>query len=224
MAEKQALIELTNAAVALECIVEGVLPGSGSIAKVREDIVKLFEQRMGSKTVDSIESIETLRVLLAINQERYNQRTGKYDNAHDDTHTDGELARFAAALIVPEETYRLVDPKTLHFVSLLPIEEDPAGDGDGGKSFRPWHKPEAKDKDRVDIYIKAAAVLVAEIERLLRVREVERCAKEAKRLATGGLVVKGTRTDRVRNKKSNSKNRKRRRSSAKAASCTPIST
>lgn len=210
--DRDTLVTKTGAACLLEGILEMVMPGDSSVKQVREDILKMFEQRIGTTQHETPEQIETFKVLDLLNQERRSQRAGKYDNNHDDTHIDGELARFAACMMVDEPLYRLTDPKTMRFVSALPMEEVPEGDGDGGKEYRPWTLPKAKDKDRLDLYVKAGAVIVAEIERLRRVREVERCAKEAKRLATvGGLVVKGTRTGRVYHKKSNLKNRRKRR-------------
>lgn len=179
----EALITKTTAAVLLEGLLDYALPGTGVISLVREDILKMFEQRLGSIMSDTPEHLATLDVLLAIKQERFEQRAGKYNNEHDDTHIDGELGRFAAQMIIPEELYRMVDPKTCHLRTVLPMEEVPEGDGDGGKEFRPWTLPKAKDKDRLDLLIKAAAVLVAEIERLKRVREVERCAEQARKLA-----------------------------------------
>ncbi len=178
------LVSKSVAAYLLEGITENVLPGQGTVARVREDIVAMFQQRIGTEHATPPETLSTLGVLTSILEERRSQRSGPYNDDHDDQHENGELARFAAAMVIPEPLYRLTDPKTLNFVSVLPIEEVPEGDGDGGKEYRPWKVPVPKDKDRVDLYIKAAAVLVAEVERLLRVRNVERCAVEARRIAT----------------------------------------
>ena len=100
-----------------------------------------------------------------------------YDEKHDDTHTEGELALTAICYAAPDRVFI----RTVH-------------DDDGRVMFEdPWPWDEEEDDrrtdtgrllsnspphldldDRIDQLAKAGALIAAEIDRLLRVRENER--------------------------------------------------
>lgn len=86
----------------------------------------------------------TTRVLADVAAERTRQIEDGWTPEHDDTHEGGELAQAAAALALP--------PKAFHYSRL---------------SFWPWDKWMSGGARR-DELVKAAALIVAEIERLDR--------------------------------------------------------
>jgi hypothetical protein len=85
--------------------------------------------------------------------ERARQIGGEgYTPEHDDTHTAGELADAAAAYAAP-----WVKPEGVRLPNAWPLDWDPS-----------WWKP--SPDDRVRELVKAGALIMAEIERLLRAR------------------------------------------------------
>lgn len=105
-------------------------------------------------------------VILEISRERERQMSGEgWTLSHDDEHADGEMARAAgvyalnasvqsdvAREVAADEAARGVPP-SLYFV----------------KRYWPWDAQWWKPKDRRRDLVRAAALLVAEIERLDRV-------------------------------------------------------
>jgi len=98
-------------------------------------------------------SIDPTRgVLDEIYQERRRQLDEGYDAEHDDTHSEGEIAAYAACMALPPD-YRYT-----HVVeALTPVD---------------WNTPVYSGRRR-DL-IKSVAMLVAEVERLDRVEQGRR--------------------------------------------------
>lgn len=114
--------------------------------------------------------------LIAAERERQVSVEG-WTREHDDRHSDGELAQAAACYAVGEPCFvetrgfiyndsRL--PQT-SYINLWPWEPQ-------------WYKP----KDRLSDLVRAGALIAAEIDRLLRDREVPTVANEQARLREGG--------------------------------------
>jgi hypothetical protein len=85
-----------------------------------------------------------------------------WDTGHDDEHEDGQLAMAAACYA------------TSSILAVHKYEEMPFGDGvcGGGKWVKiwPWDKKWWKPKDRRRDLVRAGALIVAEIERLDRIK------------------------------------------------------
>lgn len=128
-----------------------------------DDFLKLFENS------------DRAEVLSAILAERMRQETGEgWDEAHDDEHVNGELAMVAACYATPMAT----------------VSQDEAVDVSGGRGETPvwerqkfrvpklwppaWHASWWKPKDRERDLVRAAALIMAELERLRRVNREQR--------------------------------------------------
>jgi hypothetical protein len=101
-------------------------------------------------------NVHTAMIGAEIERERRRQRSKEgWTLDHDDAHTDGELAQAAACYALPSQHRpRYLDPRI-------------AGIPGWPKSWHPsWWKP----KDRRRDLIRAAALIVAEIERLDRAK------------------------------------------------------
>jgi hypothetical protein len=93
-------------------------------------------------------------VIVEIAKERERQISSEgYDYGHDDKHHTGDLARLAAMYAIPESDLAVRTYAIRHW-------------GD----IPEWHKPKTRRRD----LIRAAALIVAEIERLDRA-EANRC-------------------------------------------------
>lgn len=106
-------------------------------------------------------------VILEIDEERGRQVAKGYDASHDDRHDGREIAWAAACYAAPERLYRQDDRANgISFIDPWPwrIEED----------ARPYNGNRLRDpilygtNTRRRLLIKAAALLVAEIERMDR--------------------------------------------------------
>lgn len=118
-------------------------------------------------------TLELSAAEVAVIEERRRQvEVEGFDAAHDDEHTEGELALVAAIFAAPE-----------HLVQYIPLE--------GGVGFvDPWpdswdtkwdKRPrdtndnetllEQTDEERLGLLIKAGALILAEIDRLFRKKE-----------------------------------------------------
>lgn len=87
-----------------------------------------------------------------------------WDAKHDDDHDEGQLSRAAACYAAHASAYQRVD----HYVGMKAYQEvEPSRSADnfGWPWARKWWKPKDPRRD----LIRAAALIVAEIERLDRV-------------------------------------------------------
>lgn len=98
-------------------------------------------------------SDRTRQVLAAIEAERKKQ-IRKWGNAHDDDHVFGFLRLAAASLAVSGTDGRILHP-----------------DGEPGENFDPFGLTAKHGEDRKHSLVVAAALLVAELERLMRAEE-----------------------------------------------------
>lgn len=90
-----------------------------------------------------------------------------YSNDHDDRHVDGALARAAACYAIAEPVY--VERRyagQVHFVDPWPWEDHYDKRKDGGNY--PNAIPPVASERRLDMLVKAGALLAAEIDRLIR--------------------------------------------------------
>jgi len=79
-----------------------------------------------------------------------------YTPAHDDEHNLGQLALAAACYAAPRRIYA------------LRVEND--GDYRFFDPF-PWRKDKRESSRRIDLLVKAGALIAAEIDRLIRLRD-----------------------------------------------------
>lgn len=98
----------------------------------------------------------TYHVIADIQEERFRQISAEgWTPEHDDTHTEGEIAMAAAAYAISgaggRDTYRYGRPARL------------------AEIVWPWSKAWWKPTDRRRDLVKAAALIIAEIERLDRI-------------------------------------------------------
>jgi hypothetical protein len=106
---------------------------------------------------------ETAWVLEDIKRERHRQRSVEgWTSAHDDTHTGGELAA-AAGIYAIVAGYS--DKDRERYAPRYAVPQPPPE--------WPWDKRYWKPKDRRHDLVRAAALLVAEIERLDRAETSE---------------------------------------------------
>ena len=120
---------------------------------------------------DEVQKAKAFRIADEILQERARQVTDRrFDAAHDDDHPGGELAMAAALYAAPEQLFIRRDFATadaVHFMDPWPWEAQ------HDKRVRPHHgRPHPNRdlpyKDRRRLLVKAAALIMAEIERLDR--------------------------------------------------------
>lgn len=103
-----------------------------------------------------------------------------YSAAHDDEHIGGELAAAAVCYAAPEPVYRQLPEDALGrivFVDPWPfnnVDESGRGYNDGDKrkelsgSLQPIHSGLLTHASRIDLLVKAGALIAAEIDRLQR--------------------------------------------------------
>lgn len=96
-----------------------------------------------------------------IMQERWRQMTKGFDTAHDDEHTDGQIAAAAACYANPMMLIPISKGTNTQPTSLLSA-------GSGLPLGWPWEPGWWRPDSRRENLVKAAALLVAEIERLDR--------------------------------------------------------
>lgn len=117
--------------------------------------------------------MSTISVISDITAERDRQRRLKdYTAAHDDAHDRGEMAMAAACYAAPRRIFRLIETVGgFHFADPWPWEHE-FDKRTGGHSMNK-HELVANEDTlpgiRRRLLVKAAALLVAEIERLDRV-------------------------------------------------------
>ena len=116
--------------------------------------------------------------------ERQRQISGeRYSSAHDDKHTDGSIAMAAACYAAPERIYT----QDARFVNQVVYSEPFPWSWDKRYSYGDNRKNSSNalpdpdtftDEERIDLLVKAGALIAAEIERLQR-RSVS-CLKKRK--------------------------------------------
>lgn len=116
--------------------------------------------------------------LIAAERKRQIEREG-WTPEHDDEHTDGSLALAAVCYATPVLLYQH-DPFALGFVFADPWPESWSDGWDkryayGERKDNPGNMPPDPatytEDERLDLLVKAGALLAAEIDRLLRARE-----------------------------------------------------
>jgi hypothetical protein len=99
-----------------------------------------------------------MNTLELIRQERNRQIKKGFDSQHDDQEVNEELARAAAVYVMPER-YRNIE------ISSLPVDERNLT-----RVFWPYREEFKMSSNRRKDLIKAAALIVAEIERINRIK------------------------------------------------------
>lgn len=117
------------------------------------------------KTTIKIEPSQAVNDVLV---ERVRQLSEEgYDAVHDDEHTDGELAIAAACYAAPHRIYRKEDyAEGTHFVDPWPWEWNSDKRPHEGNTVR--SNGAKGEKYRRSLLIKAAALILAELERIDR--------------------------------------------------------
>jgi hypothetical protein len=98
-----------------------------------------------------------------------------YDEAHDDDHSEGELALAAIAYAAPDRVYlRIVnEPDRIMFEDPWPWDEDADNRRNEAGQIASNSLSYQTIENRIDQLAVAGALLAAEIDRLLRLRETE---------------------------------------------------
>jgi hypothetical protein len=154
---------------------------------------------------------DTFRVLALLSDERVRQlKTEGFNDRHDDKHTFEDLARAAACYAMPG-----------HFRALLVG----AGGGNLRRTLWPWDeswwKPQCPGSTmhlprhmRIHDLVKAGALIIAEIERLIRLQRREQadvCKLQRSEVVSQGRKRPTTRNASAKNRGSASKISKRKR-------------
>jgi hypothetical protein len=120
----------------------------------------------------------TERVVSDITDERQRQMSAEgWDTSHDDKHTDGELAQAGAV-------YALAGAGVVRLSFSAELNETVPQDW-------PWAKAYWKPKDKRSNLVRAAALIVAEIERLDRADQAPQSAGQAASCETLGDGCRG---------------------------------
>jgi len=116
-----------------------------------------------------------------ISEERVRQVAVEgYDSAHDDAHSQGELAMAACCYAGPHKIYEMIKtPRGVAFVDPWPFSPVEAERGyfdwDKRKQFAKGNIPLAHEdmsmEQRIELLIKAGALIAAEIDRLKRLED-----------------------------------------------------
>lgn len=164
--------------------------GSPALTGIRDEMVRRFRKELVE--LEPGDAAHTA-VLTEVLNARYAQ-IADYPPTYDDEHTGGELAAFAACILVPRELHYREDGR---FSLLCPL----AGNTNHEDDIGFWKIPSAVDSDRRDALIKGIAVACAEVERLDRAREVDRMYEAARRAVPSSAKQKPAKRKPAKRKK-----------------------